>query len=95
MKLRVFIGNLNLGNCELGDMEYGIYKYRSIFLFWSSNFISATNQMLEIENMYLFSNISLTLRFEDGVIEFGAKFTIQWCFYNDDINDLIFFFTFL
>lgn len=33
--------------------------------------------MLEIENMYLFSNISLTLRFEDGVIEFGAKFTIQ------------------
>lgn len=51
--------------------------------------------MLEIENMYLFSNISLTLRFEDGVIEFGAKFTIQWCFYNDDINDLIFFFTFL
>ena len=47
--------------------------------------------MLEIENMYLFSNISLTLRFEDGVIEFGAKFTIQWCFYNDDINDLIFF----
>ena len=68
----------------------GIYKYRSIFLFWSSNFISATKQLLEIENLYLFSNISPTLRFEEGVIEFGAKFTIQWCFYKDAIQDLMF-----
>ena len=76
MKLRVFIGNLNLGNCKLGDMEFtniGRFSFSE-----AQTLYPQLTRCLKLKIcMYLFSNISLTLRFEDGVIEFGAKFTIQ------------------